>query len=427
MKRLKRIATVFLMVLVSSVVCPTMLPQSTAASVSVSAASSKMLNYSSLTIAVGQRVRIKANTTKSVMWSSLDKKTAKVSSGGYVTGVNLGQVKIRAKISGKYYYCTVKVVEPNTDDAFYGMNVGESHKMPLNISKTGVKWISTNPCVATVSGNGTVKVLRKGTAKIYAVVGGKRYIQMGVFSVEPNDNVSYLQNYTVPDPSGGLPIIVHRPSIAKYIAQKYDVIDLSGYYPENDGTLVSVDEAELCNNYGWFTEQYRFNCAALTNSSLTESGKNTVYQKGDKFGKFTITEASTTIAKTSDLQTIDSRFDSYNYNYGIEYMGITAEGKASFKCRIAFDDGPDGGYYIDGDQTEAIVDKYNIPTVSKRGAMYLYGNDSIYQTLDKYIAYGKSAEYIITVSAVSSCRRGVYFDETGYMTADVTGIKYIGN
>ena len=60
------------------------------------------------------------------------------------------------------------------------MAVGESYKIPLDISKTGVKWISTNPYVATVSSKGTVRVLRKGTAKIYAVVGGKKYLKMSV-------------------------------------------------------------------------------------------------------------------------------------------------------------------------------------------------------------------------------------------------------
>lgn len=426
MKKIGKLAAALLTTAMLSAVCPALLPQNSNIIISASAASVKKLNYSKLTIAVGQKVKLIANSAKSVSWKSLDKNIAKVSSNGYVTGAALGKTKIRAKIGGKYYYCTVNVVEPNTNDLFLSMAVGESYKIPLDISKTGVKWISTNPYVATVSSKGTVKVLRKGTAKIYAVVGGKKYLKMSVFSIAPNEDVSYLQNYSIPSPDGGYPIIIHRDSIANYIAQKYDVIDISGYYPKNDGALVSVDEAVLLDNHGWYMDQYKLDCASLTNSNLTESGNNTIYQKGDKFGKFTITDANTTIAKTADLKTINYEFDSYGYNYGIMYTGISAKGTISFKCRIALDDGPDGGYYIDGAQTEKLIEKYNIPTVSKYGAMYLNVKDSMYQTLEDYIPYGKSAEFKITVNAVSSCRRGVYFDESGYMTADVVSLEYSG-
>lgn len=426
MKKFRKFAAAFLATAMLSAVCPALIPQNSNVTISASAASAKMLNYSELTIAVGQKVKLIANSAKSVSWKSLDKKTAKVSSNGYVTGVALGKTKIRAKIGGKYYYCTANVVEPSTNDMFLTMEVGESYKLSLDICKTGVKWISTNPYVATVSSKGKVKVLRKGTAKIYAVVGGKKYIKMGVFSIAPNEDVSYLQNYSIPNPDGDYPIIIHRDSIANYIAQKYDVIDISSNYPENDGTLVSVEEAKLLENYGWYMDQYTLECAALTNSILTENGNNTIYQKGDKFGKFTITEANTTIAKTSDLKTINYEFDSYGYNYGVMSTGISAKGKISFKCRIALDDGPDGGYYIDGAQAEKLVEMYNIPTVSKYGAMYLNIKDSMYQTLEDYIPYGRSAEFKITVNAVSSCRRSVYFDQSGFMTADVVSLEYSG-
>lgn len=426
MRKIRKFAVALLVIFMSSLMCTALVPGNVGMVTSASAASSTILNHTTLTIAPGQKVKLKANTTSKVVWATSSKKIAKVTTSGYVTGAALGTAKIRARVGSKYYYCTIKVVEPDTNDLFLSMAIGEVYTIPLNVSKTGVKWVSSNPYVATVSSKGTVKVLRKGTAKIYAVIGGKQYIQMGVFSVATNDDVSYLQNYSIPDPNGGLPMIIHRSSIANYLADKYDVVDISGYYPENDGTMVDVTAGTLDRSNGFF-DRYILSCAALTNTKLKDSGANTIFQKGDKYGNYTITGASTEIAEASVLAEYNYAYSNYAYDYGINYVGISATGIATFKCRIYSDDGPDGGFYIDGKQADSIINKYDIPTVTNNGPIYLNENSSMLKVLEKYVAPGRSAEFTLTIGDISSGRRGVYFDEMGWISADVINIKYIGS
>lgn len=137
-------------------------------------AATKMLNYSSLTLAPGQKVKLKANTKKTVKWSSSDKSVATVNSKGTVTGKKEGTAKIYAKVGGKRYACKITVdcscIVLKDKNTYADVEKGDILKLSVDTTKK-VEWVSLNPYVATVSQNGTVTVLHKGTATINAKFG----------------------------------------------------------------------------------------------------------------------------------------------------------------------------------------------------------------------------------------------------------------
>ncbi len=68
------------------------------------------LNKKKATVKVGKSVKLKVkNTSKKVTWSSSNKKVAKVSKAGKVTGVKAGKATIKAKVDGKALKCKVTV------------------------------------------------------------------------------------------------------------------------------------------------------------------------------------------------------------------------------------------------------------------------------------------------------------------------------
>lgn len=70
------------------------------------------LNKTNISVQKGKTYQLKIKGTSSkVSWSSSNKKIATVSSSGKVTSVDTGTATITAKVSGKSYKATVKVVD----------------------------------------------------------------------------------------------------------------------------------------------------------------------------------------------------------------------------------------------------------------------------------------------------------------------------
>ena len=88
--------------------------------VNAEAASTKpTLSMSKINMPAGgkrQLILFDAPEGKKVTWSSSNKKVAAVSKKGKVTAKKLGTAKITAKVNGKKYTCTVKVIKPNASD-----------------------------------------------------------------------------------------------------------------------------------------------------------------------------------------------------------------------------------------------------------------------------------------------------------------------
>lgn len=70
------------------------------------------LNKTSVTLKVGETVKLKlSGTDKKITWSSSNKKVAKVNKSGKVTALKKGKANITAKVGKKKYICKVKVEE----------------------------------------------------------------------------------------------------------------------------------------------------------------------------------------------------------------------------------------------------------------------------------------------------------------------------
>ena len=129
------------------------------------------------TINAGEKFTLKLNgTTKSVKWTTSNKKIATVSQNGVVKGIAKGTANILATVGGKKYVCKVTVETPKISLTKKTIDAGEKFTLKLNGTTKSVKWTTSNKKVATVSQNGVVKGIAKGTANIIATVGGKKYV-----------------------------------------------------------------------------------------------------------------------------------------------------------------------------------------------------------------------------------------------------------
>lgn len=79
------------------------------------AASKPALSKTAVTLMPYSTYKLKMkNTTGKVSWSSQSANVVKVSQDGVITAKKAGTAKIKAKVNGKGYICTVKVKQPNT-------------------------------------------------------------------------------------------------------------------------------------------------------------------------------------------------------------------------------------------------------------------------------------------------------------------------
>jgi len=169
------------------------------------------LNAKAMTIGVNETKALTAtldpfNTTnKSLKWSSSDKKIAKVSKSGSVTGVKKGTAVITVTTcNGKKAACKVKVKEiPVTSvkmsKSSHKGKTGESFNLkaeilPVNASYKKIKWSSSNEKVAKVSSKGVVKLFGPGKAAITATACNKKKTVCKVTSVSRFDSVHYRQS-----------------------------------------------------------------------------------------------------------------------------------------------------------------------------------------------------------------------------------------
>lgn len=109
MNKLKRICKVCVLLLVFTMVSPSVLPMS---NVAVAQAATIKLSKKELTLEIGKTKTLKVSgTTKKVIWSTSKKSVATVSKSGKVTAKKAGKATITATIDKKEYTCKVIVKE----------------------------------------------------------------------------------------------------------------------------------------------------------------------------------------------------------------------------------------------------------------------------------------------------------------------------
>ena len=161
---------------------------------SLYAGSSKQLSYSSYP------------TDVTVKWSSDNTAVAKVSANGKVTAVKKGTANITAqfKYSGKVRKSTLKVtvkaptISLNKTKANVYMYGTLKLKAKTNPSGMKVHWKSADTAIATVSSNGTVTGVKKGTTSItaYFTYGGSTYKSTMSLTVKnPSISLDYTDTF----------------------------------------------------------------------------------------------------------------------------------------------------------------------------------------------------------------------------------------
>lgn len=171
------------------------------------------------TVAKGKTIKLKATITpsnssnKGVIWSSSNKKIAKVNSKGKVTGVKKGSAKITATAadgSGVKKTVTVKVGTPvksiklNKTSATIQTGKSITVKATVSPSKATTKkvvWSSSNAGVATVNSKGKITGVKAGTAQITAAAtdgsGAKKSIKVTVRNPITVTSVSVVNASTI--------------------------------------------------------------------------------------------------------------------------------------------------------------------------------------------------------------------------------------
>ena len=109
-------------------------------------------------------------------WTSSNPKVAQVSSNGTITAVASGSAVITAKTAnGKTALVNVLVKTPTVKLSAISKTMyrGETTKLTATSSnKKPVSWTSSDPTIASVDSNGTIKTLKNGTVKISASANG---------------------------------------------------------------------------------------------------------------------------------------------------------------------------------------------------------------------------------------------------------------
>lgn len=138
-------------------------------------AASPKLNRKSVTLWVGDTIKLQVkNTRKRVKWTSNKKSIATVSSKGKVKAKKSGKAVITANIGNKKYKCRVIVRKTTISAKSLTMECGKSMPLTLKFPKKKVAWYSSDTKVAYADGKrvyanaiGEVVITAKCDGKFY--------------------------------------------------------------------------------------------------------------------------------------------------------------------------------------------------------------------------------------------------------------------
>lgn len=163
------------------------------------------------TVVVGSKITLKATinpnnaSNKKLTWKSSNTGVATVSNSGVVTGVKAGSTTIsvttadgnkKATYKVTVTSKTVQISKISIDSFFQDMELEKGRSFdikevlkvtPSNAGYKGLKYSSSNPKVATISSNGTVKTINNGkvTLTVTAPNGSKATLKLTVVDVAP--------------------------------------------------------------------------------------------------------------------------------------------------------------------------------------------------------------------------------------------------
>ncbi len=211
------------------------------------------LDKSEISLTPGESSKLTATVTPpdatdaSVVWSSGDENVATVDNTGKVTAVGKGETIITATTTdqGLTATCKVTVTVPVTgiscDQESVTLLDGATAKLnftvlPENASNTNITLSSSDPSVATVDKDGTVKGLKAGTAVITATT------EDGEYSVSVNVTVFFSSNLVVYNTSNSSILSGNEIIIGLKSVIKLTVIDVTDPDFKATADMIKVNE-----------------------------------------------------------------------------------------------------------------------------------------------------------------------------------------
>ncbi len=211
------------------------------------------LDKSEICLTPGESSKLTATVTPpdatdaSVVWSSGDENVATVDNTGKVTAVGKGETIITATTTGQGLTatCKVTVTVPVTgiscDQESVTLLDGATAKLnftvlPENASNTNITLSSSDPSVATVDKDGTVKGLKAGTAVITATT------EDGEYSVSVNVTVFFSSNLVVYNTSNSSILSGNEIIIGLKSVIKLTVIDVTDPDFKATADMIKVNE-----------------------------------------------------------------------------------------------------------------------------------------------------------------------------------------
>ena len=132
------------------------------------------INKKAVTLFMNQKYQLKLSGTELKSVTSSNKKVVMVNSKGLIKGIKAGKATVSLKGSNnKIYKCSVTVKNPYISKTSISLIKGKSYT--LKLYGTSVKSVSTsNKKVATISKNGVVKSVEKGSCYVNLVGNNKK-------------------------------------------------------------------------------------------------------------------------------------------------------------------------------------------------------------------------------------------------------------
>lgn len=137
------------------------------------------LNKTSIKLYRNHTFKLNATVSSGItpVWKSNKKSVAIVDETGMVTGVKNGTAVISATVYGVTKYCTVTVLKPDItlSKSEITLKTGDSTKITAKVSSNNPPvWSTSNTAILSVSSDGKITALKKGTAYVYASEDGTK-------------------------------------------------------------------------------------------------------------------------------------------------------------------------------------------------------------------------------------------------------------
>ena len=382
------------------------------------------LNASEKKLTVGDSARLKATvspsnaTVKTVKWASSNKAVATVNSKGVVKAISAGTTVVTATSGSKSAMCIVTVSNPVADKPVTGVTLNyeelevavsataqlKATVVPSDAADKSVTWASDNTSVATVTNDGVVKGVTKGTANITVTTNdGKFVATCKVNVVEETPNNAAAVNINI---ANSLKDYANTVLTGTNADVKVLVTDAKGTPVGNTSVTLTI-----AAQYG--NAPYAFGITGDNNNYV--SAKLTTDEQG--YASFTVGLRGGYNYTSTDLY-----YESYKLVATVTGSSVTTESALSFACidlgdvevlnnkSLLYNDlepgenaphwnGVAGTWSTNGARTEEYVDSQKVSTFNEDGT---YLND--------HRVYVTAAPYIVLPAKKSQTEIDKYYD-----------------